>query len=80
MRGVVRDWRHGADLVLVAVVTDLEERDEAGEPVLLGRLAWLGLGLGLGLGLAYQGLRLLVQRAESATWAGLTGGLAWRGQ
>ena len=46
MRGVVRDWRHGADLVLVAVVTDLEERDEAGEPVLLGRLAWLGLGLG----------------------------------
>eukprot|EP00964_Phaeocystis_antarctica_P142540 scaffold107820_cov45-Phaeocystis_antarctica.AAC.1 len=47
VRGVVRDWRHGVDLVLVAVVTDLEERDEAGEPVLLGRLAWLGLGLGL---------------------------------
>ena len=29
MRGVVRDWQHGADLVLVAVVTDLEERDES---------------------------------------------------
>tara|TARA_B110001469_G_C9466634_1_gene234758 strand:- start:68 stop:175 length:108 start_codon:yes stop_codon:yes gene_type:complete len=34
VRGVAR-----ADLVLVAVVADLEERHEAGEAVLLGRLA-----------------------------------------
>ena len=48
MCGKVREWQGKgvaarADLVLVAVVTDLEERHKAGESVLLGRLAWLGL-------------------------------------